>query len=315
MRIGRFDGKALEKLLIDRIQKSLFFGEVANHGRRGFDGVIKAVQRLKKPAAAPVRRNQSQDDRFDLAGDDVEVGEIRAVEHLAKQAFGQQVLDQHFFHGLHRNIRIDIVLADGDELVKGRDKACVVGSPFGFDQLQEAVANLVDPAAEFLHRLAPFLELGRFPGEKPAQHPDQVFGPRQVFIRGRPAVLIQNRPLRRLKQNIVPGVPGVEFAADFALQVVVRIFGFPDAVDQVKAVHNRPIEKQILAALIQGVLFHQHPVVLVGAIAQQRRKQRRDRALFLGVAFGLPRQPPQLRVIRLNDLVRGFQVQLCHSVK
>ena len=48
MCIGDFDGKALEKLLVNGVQKPLLLGVVAHHRGGAFDCDIKAVKLFEK---------------------------------------------------------------------------------------------------------------------------------------------------------------------------------------------------------------------------------------------------------------------------
>ena len=313
VRVGHFDRKTLKEALIDRVEKALLFREIAQRGGRRLDGVIKAVKRLEIDRAPAVRLHEGEDDLFDFVRDDVQVDEIRVVEHLREDALGQDVLNQHFFDRRNGNVRVDVVAADRDEVVKRGQKVGVFGLPLAFDELHQPRADLFDLPGKLLDGLPPFVIHRRRVFEKRPQRGDQRVRPREIPVIDILAVLPENRPLRRLKEDIVFRVARREFLLDLARQIVRVVFRLPDAVHEVELIRNRAVEKERFAPFLRGVLLDERPVELRGAMAQQRGKHRRDGAFFQSVSARLRREFGEVVVIRRNDFLRGFQIKRSHD--
>ena len=111
VRIRHLDRKALEELLVDGVEKVLLLRKVVDRRGRALDGKVEAVQAAQEIGAAEGLRRERVDHAFDLAGDHVAVGEVGVVEDGAKEALGEQVLDQHLFDRLLRQIRVDRLAA------------------------------------------------------------------------------------------------------------------------------------------------------------------------------------------------------------
>ncbi len=55
---------------------------------------------------------------FLLGGNDIAAREVLVVENLADQPFGDQVLHQHLIDGGPADVRVERLLADGEETVE-----------------------------------------------------------------------------------------------------------------------------------------------------------------------------------------------------
>ena len=76
---------------------------------------------------------------------------------------------------------------------------------------------------------------------------------------------------RRLAEDVFARVPGDELALDFPGQVVVDIFGLPEAVGEVEVVDERAIDDDALiaAAGVDGVFGHESSADLAGAVSRR----------------------------------------------
>ncbi len=96
-------------------------------------------------------------------------------------------------------------------------------------------------------------------------------------------ILPEDLPVWRLKDDILFGVAFLKLLSDLLFQVIFDVFGFPIAVGQIKAIHQRAVRIDVFLPMLQGILFVERPVELFRAMMQQIRKRRRDRAFFMGI--------------------------------
>ena len=127
VRVGLFDGKALEETLVDGIKEMLFLRPAVQRLGCSFNGHVEAIQRFFKVVAIEGAAGQGANDLFDFGGNDVAVGEIGVVEDGAEQALGQQVLYQHLIHGFAANLGVERGAAKFKKSGKGTDELRVFG--------------------------------------------------------------------------------------------------------------------------------------------------------------------------------------------
>ena len=84
---------------------------------------------------------------FDLEGDDVAAGEGGPVEDGAKEALGEQVLDQHLLDGGLGEIGVDGLTALVEKAGESGGES-PVGLPFLLDQIGQALTDVGDPVLE-----------------------------------------------------------------------------------------------------------------------------------------------------------------------
>ena len=93
MRIGDLHRKALKKLLINGVEKSLFLGEVIDSCSGALDCNVKRVKAFEKLIAIKSVRHQRSDNGLDFTGNDIAVDKVRIAEHGSENPLGQEVLD------------------------------------------------------------------------------------------------------------------------------------------------------------------------------------------------------------------------------
>ena len=97
MGVRHLHRKALEKVLVNGVEKRLFLAKVINRGRGAFNCQIETVQRFEKFAAAKLARGQRLHHFFDFVGDHIAFNKIGVRKDGAKDALGEHMLDQHLF--------------------------------------------------------------------------------------------------------------------------------------------------------------------------------------------------------------------------
>ena len=70
------------------------------------DCEIEAVEALEKTIPAESLRCERVYHIFDFVGDNIAAGEVGVVEHRAKDALGQQVLDEHLLDRGFREVGV-----------------------------------------------------------------------------------------------------------------------------------------------------------------------------------------------------------------
>ena len=106
VRIGLFDGEALEETFVDGVEEVLFLCPAVEIAGGVFDGDVEAVQRFEKFVAVEGAAGQGLDDLLDFGGDDVAIDEVGIVEDGAEEAFGEQVLHQHLIDGVAAHVGV-----------------------------------------------------------------------------------------------------------------------------------------------------------------------------------------------------------------
>ena len=107
MCIGDLYRKALKKLLVNGVEKSLFLGEIVDGLSGAFDRRVEGVQTVQKIVAAKRLLCERVYHVLNLVGDEIAAGEVGVIENGAEDALGQEVLDQHLLNRGFGEIRID----------------------------------------------------------------------------------------------------------------------------------------------------------------------------------------------------------------
>jgi hypothetical protein len=110
-----------------------------------------------------------------LAGHKIHVHKIRMIKHLAKNALGQQMLNQHLFHGLQRDIGVNGLTAESGKIPEGFGKA-LVALAFRVDELQQPPAKFRHFVFECLYRLLPFFVVRGLVFEKGFERVNKAVG-------------------------------------------------------------------------------------------------------------------------------------------
>jgi hypothetical protein len=122
-----------------------------------------------------------------------------------------------------------------------------------------------------------------------------------------------NRRARRgLWKRMLPrGVAEVELLAGFLREIVVAVFGFPEAVGEAEVIEQRAIHaERVLAGAADFPFRDKGPVVLAGAMIEQALESGADGG-FVGDAEVV--ELAQSGVVILDRLVRGLQFQPLHG--
>src|SRR5208282_6349761 len=98
------------------------FGEARSVFGALLDGAVEAVKTAQKFVAVECAPRQRGDHFFNLGGDNVPAAEIWIVENLSEDTLGEEVLHEHPFHGFFREVGIDGLAAEREEVVKAADE-------------------------------------------------------------------------------------------------------------------------------------------------------------------------------------------------
>lgn len=251
------------------------------------------------------------DHAFDLAGDHVAVGEVGVVEDGAEEALGKQVLDQHLFDRLLRQIRVDRLTALAQKTGKGGGERRIA-APLLLDQLRQALADIGHPVLELGDGLLPGGVLLRAEGEEGLERLDQLRGVGQVGVERHAPVLPEDGTLGRLEEDIVARVAGRELALDLRGQVVVDILGFPVAVGEAEIVDQGAVDDDaFVTPRADGMFEHEGPAALTGAVFEEGLEGGTHRGFVGDAKLG---ELVEGGVVGFDGLVGGFEVEGGHSI-
>ncbi len=95
---------------------------------------------------------------------------------------------------------------------------------------------------EFGNGFVPLLDVGLAIGEEVLEQLDQVLGITDVFVRSlTDAMLKKNGALRRLENDVAARIAPFELGANFPIQIVVLVLGFPITASQPEGVEQRAV--------------------------------------------------------------------------
>ncbi len=170
--IRRLNGKTLKKLFINRVEKALFFRIIINGRGSAFKHPIKMIELFQKLFTAEGAGGQRSDHLFNFPGDDVFIDEVGIIEHLAENALGQQMLNEHFFNSGDRQIGIDGFLTEAEKACKRGGKMRIAGA-FLLDDHQQRLTQFLHLVLETGDGFLPLLIGRRLIAEKQLQGFDQ----------------------------------------------------------------------------------------------------------------------------------------------
>lgn len=214
VRVGYLDTKALKETFTDGVEECLLLSEVRNSGGGVFDCAVEMFQAFAEIVAAEHTGIESSDDLFNFLRDDVARNEVGDVENFAKDAFSEDVLDNHLLNGFDGNVRIERATAEGTETFEGGDEL-LIGLAFGFNELFQTRADLRDSVLEFDDGFFP-IGNGRWSEfEEQFENVNEVVGLGQISFEGALSLLIKHGLERFLKENIVTRIASGKLCFDF----------------------------------------------------------------------------------------------------
>ena len=306
MRIGDLHRKALKKLLVNCVEKPLLLGEVADSRGCPFDCEVETIQATEKIITAKRLLCECLDDGFDLAGDDVAVGEIGVAKDGSENPLGQQMLDQHLLNGGFGEIGIDRLTAFRMKILKRGGKVGV-DIPFILDQGCQAASECRHFVFELCNRLLPFGVFLRTVGKEGFENPYQLHWVIQIDIKRLLTVLPKDGALRGLEKDVVAGVACCKLPLDLDWQVVVDILRFPITVRQLEIIDQRTINDNPPVSMDgYRMLRHQGQVKLPCTVFKQRLKCRSDSGL---VRNAKPVKLLDCGVVGFDRFVGGFEIK------
>ena len=206
----------------------LFFGEAGEGIGGAFDGDVVFVEGAEEFGAREGAGGEDVDDLFDFMGDDVAAVEVAEVEDAADEAFGKQVLDEHFVHGFGAEIGVEGFAAEVIEAGEG-------GFEFGVgvvgegDFFGEGFADVGDFLFEGFDGGFEVLDGGFGPVEVGVEEGGELAVVAEVDVEGAGAVLDEDGAGGVVVNDVGFGVALGGFGADFGFEVVVGVLGFPIA--------------------------------------------------------------------------------------
>ena len=243
----------------------LLVGEVGHRAGGALDGDVEAVEFLEVGVAVEGLAGHGEHDLLDLGRDYVAADEFGVVEDFADEAFGEDVLDEHLIDGGLREVGVEAAAAEVEEVGEGLLEGGV-GLVGLVDLLLEALGEVGDALFELIDGLLELLDLGL----DVAEELEEEFGEGgRVFHVGREdelAGLVEDGGLVVLEDDVGEGVAGLAFLCYFGVQVVVGVFGFPIAADEVEGVFEGSVGADGFAvgpAYFLLVLGDECPVVLL----------------------------------------------------
>lgn len=146
------------------------------------------------------------------------------------------MLNEHLLHGFHRKIGIDGLAADLVEGVEALDK-CRIGAVLLLDLVLHGSGNLRYVNLEFLYCVFPLLDVRRPVGEKDVEEFDKIPGIANVFVCAlTDTMLEENGTFGRLEDDVGFRIALFELGADFFVQIVVLVLGFPLTACQLEGI-------------------------------------------------------------------------------
>ncbi len=184
------------------------------------------------------------------------LNKVGIVEDGAEEAFGEQVLHEHFIDRCAAHVGIKRGATEFQETGEGGDKGFVVGM-FLLDALHKALRQVGDAFFEVGHGMFKGGDVGGGIVEEGIEYGDEFFGVGQVYVEGEFVVLVEDGTARVLKDGVGDGVARADLFADLDVQVVFGVLGFPVATWEVEAVAHGAIGA---FAVGEGLLWDEHPV-------------------------------------------------------
>ena len=230
-RVSHLHRVALEEALIDAVEEVLLLAEVGQYPRRTFNGDVEAVQPLEIVRAIEALAQERVNHALDFLRDGVAPGEFGIVKDGAEQPLGQQVLHQHLIHRFHAYVGVERCLAELEELGEGLNEAGVVLVRLA-NLFRQAARQLRHALLEFFDRLFKTFDVRFGVAKELVQEPGKLLGITQRNTQDLLLVLVQDACLRVFEDGVRKPVAASNLAADFGVEIVLSVLGFPVAARQ-----------------------------------------------------------------------------------
>ena len=309
VRVGDLHRKTLKKLLIDSIEEVLFLGEVFAERGSVLNSRIERVQRFKKFVSTKGVLDEHLNDVLNLACDDIPAGEVRIIKDRPKNAFRQQMLDQHLLNRSCREVRIDRSPTLFVKVRKRRHKPRVRLVLFGY-QFRESPPQRGHHLLEFCDSRVPIFKRSRRRGEEVLECRDQAGRLGDIHIKNPFPVLIEDTALRSLEEDIVKRIACVPFLLDGSLEIVIHILRFPIGEGEPISVEYHTVNDNTVAFLsTHSVLRNECRIRLFRTRIQQKGEGITDRTFVSDVMLVILLQRS---VVVSDNFMSRFEIQLRH---
>ena len=217
----------LVEVLVNDLQEGLLFAVAADLRSGGADGSVVGFQTLECLLFERACE-EGAFQRIQLARHVVVLVEVAVVKHLGEDFFGQDVLDQHLAHIGVAQRGVDGLLRMQQELVFRRTEAGVL-FVFPFDHFAQRLQHGGQVGLELLHRRPKTRDLGPLETEEQLEQFGQGLRVGHVAAQDFGAVLPEHGNCVVAEDDVVLRITPFELLADFFVQVIVGVFGFPVA--------------------------------------------------------------------------------------
>ena len=221
------------------------------------------------------------DDLFDFGGDDVAVDEIGVVEDRAEEAFGEQVLHEHFVDGLVVQVGVERLAANAGEAVKSGDETLIL-AVFFFDDVEQVAREFGDTRFELQHCCLEAFDVRLGVSEELLQCILHVVDAGHVEVKDFAFALVEHGAARVLEDGVGERVVLLDLVGDLFVEVAFRPLGLPVAAPQVVGVAHDAIGPD---AAFDGLFVYQRPADLARPIRQQVMEGRAQGQFMTCLAF------------------------------
>ncbi|PLS67422.1 MAG: hypothetical protein CV045_13705, partial [Cyanobacteria bacterium M5B4] len=281
VRIGLLAGVALKEAFVDGIEELLLGVPVGDGGGGGFNRGIERVKLLEVRIAPTHAPREPGDDALDLLGNRVLVGEVRAFEDGAKEPLGEDVLHQHLLNRILAEVGIDGRAALGEKGLEGSLECTAGVGALLLDELFQPARQLRYALLERGHGLLEALDLRVGVGKKGLKQGGELGAVGHIIVAEARAILVENGGAGILKDGVAERVAQARLLDNLGFEVVILIFGFPEATRDFEGIQQGPVNS---AAVAHAILSLKRPRALAAFAA--KRGEQGGEGIAQGGLFG-----------------------------
>ncbi len=221
--------------------------------------VVQLLERFQELLAAECFGREGVDHFFDFGRDHVAADEVGVVEDRVEQPDREQVLDQHFVDGRLAEVRVERLAAEVEEGIERLLELLVLFVGL-FDLVFEAEGELGDALLEIFDGLLEAFDIGLDVAIEQVQQVAKLLGIADIeagfdlF-----AVLVEDGRGCVFEDRVGKGIAEGDLLADFLVELVGGVFGFPVAVVEVELVAECAVGADLFAADAGGELRDEVP--------------------------------------------------------